>query len=172
MPVADPGSGRFFIWVVSCILFTSVAVGGSFLITYLILPPKPTHAWLAVAGVTLICLPWVFWVLMCCYRIISRACGFRVAIGSGGDAGNHALDDAFCTTGNAPPNDPSNLESALGTLQGGADDKQARGMGHQNDNGGNEMKTDERGFGASNFGEDISVRSHESELPLKSAMAS
>ncbi|KAJ4831432.1 hypothetical protein Tsubulata_037045 [Turnera subulata] len=147
MPVEDPSSGRLVVWLISCVLFTSIATGGSFLITYLVTPPSADNAWLPIAGVALVCLPWIFWLLTCCYRIFSRTCGFRFAIGGGGGG------EGGGGGGGATPNELSDLESGGG------------GVGVQSDvNGGNERKTNE--------GNENSVTSRESEMPLKLSMAS
>ena len=80
--------GYKLIWLISCFLFVSIAAGGGFLIMYMLLPESSSTSWLPLAGVTLVCLPWLFWFITFFYRIVSRACGFRMVIpGGGGDGG-------------------------------------------------------------------------------------
>ncbi|KAL2342897.1 hypothetical protein Fmac_004182 [Flemingia macrophylla] len=89
MPVSDPSSGRTFIWIISGLLFMSIVAGGACLVAYLLLPESKTESsWIPEIGVTLVCLPWMFWLLTFLYRIFSRICGCRVIIGGGGSGGN------------------------------------------------------------------------------------
>lgn len=81
MSLVDPSVGRVLIWIVTFILFFSVLSGGGCLLMYITLPETENTAWLPVAGLSLVCLPWFFWFLTFLYRIISRACGFRVSLG-------------------------------------------------------------------------------------------
>lgn len=83
MPVADPGSGRACIWLISCFLFTSLMTGAICLCLYIFHPDYGQDLDLAIVGVILVCLPWAFWILTCCYRVVSRAFGFRIGLGSG-----------------------------------------------------------------------------------------
>jgi len=56
----------------------------------MILPKSQSTSWLPVAGVTLVCLPWLFWFLTFLYQVISCACRFRLRIhgvDAGGDGG-------------------------------------------------------------------------------------
>ncbi|KAJ6908248.1 hypothetical protein NC651_018629 [Populus alba x Populus x berolinensis] len=173
MPVEDPTSGRLFIWLVSFFLFITIAAGGSLLLMYVVLPADPSRAWFPVAGIALVCLPWLFWVLTCFYRILSRIFGFRIAVGSingGGDAGG-GHTNVFNTTGNAATdNEPGNIENP------GGDGRQDEFEGpmvmvERNDSGGGDGKTAvKRNLSASNS-INMSFRSHESELPLTSSMA-
>ncbi|KAM7256073.1 hypothetical protein ACFE04_011814 [Oxalis oulophora] len=82
----DPNAGKTFIWVTTCFLFASLIAGGVFLAMYMTLPESASTAWLATAGVSLVCLPWIFWFLTCFYRVLSRTFGFRmVCFDMGGD---------------------------------------------------------------------------------------
>ncbi|KAG6605337.1 hypothetical protein SDJN03_02654, partial [Cucurbita argyrosperma subsp. sororia] len=81
MSLVDPSIGRVLIWIVTFVLFLSVLSGGGCLLMYITLPETENTAWLPVAGLSLVCLPWFFWFLTFLYRIISRACGFRVSLG-------------------------------------------------------------------------------------------
>ncbi|CAK7354766.1 unnamed protein product [Dovyalis caffra] len=177
MPVEDPTSGRLFVWLVSSFLFITLAAGGSLLLMYVVLPADPSRAWLPVAGIALVCLPWIFWGLTCFYRVISRIFGFRVAVGSGnagggGGGGGRDRANAFNTTENAATNNESvNIETP------GGDGRQDEFEGpvvmvEQNDSGGNGKTAIKRNLSASNSINNMSFRSHESELPLTSSMAS
>jgi hypothetical protein len=173
MPVEDPTSGRLFIWLVSFFLFITIAAGGSLLLMYVVLPADPSRAWFPVAGIALVCLPWLFWVLTCFYRILSRIFGFRIAVGSingGGDTGG-GHPNVFNTTGNAATdNESGNIENPGG--DGSQDDFEGpMVMVERNDSGGGNGKTAiKRNLSASNS-INMSFRSHESELPLTSSMA-
>lgn len=167
MPVADPTSGRIFIWVISCFLFSCIAVGGSFLILYITLPQNISRPWLPIAGVTLVCLPWTFWFFTCVYRIISRALGIRVVFGSGaaevGGGGGGAQ--------NVVSGDRRNLESTLEIGEEGEGRRTVQFAGEvvmrENDNGSNEKKKSNMGkLSTSLSGRDLSFASHESETPL------
>ncbi|KAK7358797.1 hypothetical protein VNO77_00736 [Canavalia gladiata] len=78
MSVSDPSSGRTFIWIIAGLLFISIMAGGACLVAYMILPESESTAWLPALGVTLVCLPWAFWMLTCLYRIFSRCFGCRI----------------------------------------------------------------------------------------------
>ncbi|XP_027343135.1 uncharacterized protein LOC113855705 [Abrus precatorius] len=87
MPVSDPTSGRTFIWIIAGLLFVSLMTGGACLVAYMVLPESETTSWIPTLGVTLVCLPWVFWLLTFIYRIFSRCFGCRFSIGGGAGAG-------------------------------------------------------------------------------------
>ncbi|KAM6563412.1 hypothetical protein CsatB_023410 [Cannabis sativa] len=89
MPVRDPRAGRAFICVISWFLFLTIAGGGGCLIMYMILPETNTTSWLPVVGITLVCLPWLFWLSTFMYRILSRIFGFRIGIGEDNDNHNN-----------------------------------------------------------------------------------
>lgn len=76
MPELD--QPRCYIWTVSCFLFICTISGGTLLALYITQPADSPNTLYAVGGVALVCLPWFFWFLTFCYRIISRACGFRM----------------------------------------------------------------------------------------------
>lgn len=182
MPIADPISGRIFIWLIATFLFLSIAVGGSFLILYIVLPQNKSRPWLPVAGVILVCLPWLFWFLTCFYRLISRALGFRVVLGGGNNGGGgggaaRSRSNGFTPAGNTTSEEVSDLESPLGSPSGGEGKKVQFGgtivLGEENDhNGSHEKKgANKRSLSASNSSNDMSIASHESEMPLTSAMA-
>lgn len=95
-PETRPGSA--FIWLISSVLFLSIAAGGGCLVVYMLQPNSPYSTWLPFAGVAFVCLPWLFWVLTCFYRLISRAFGFRVGVAPGGGGGG-AYKGAFAAGG-------------------------------------------------------------------------
>ncbi|XP_057550349.1 uncharacterized protein LOC130828398 [Amaranthus tricolor] len=52
----------------------------------MIQPSPNTASWYLIIGVSLVCFPWFFWFLTILYRIVSRACGFRmICCGPSGD---------------------------------------------------------------------------------------
>ncbi|KAG2716168.1 hypothetical protein I3760_03G111200 [Carya illinoinensis] len=77
MTEPDPRAGSTFIWLITGILFISIAAGGGCLVLYVMQPDSPYASWLPFAGVAFVCLPWLFWMLTCFYRVVSRSCGFR-----------------------------------------------------------------------------------------------
>ncbi|GKV21587.1 hypothetical protein SLEP1_g31556 [Rubroshorea leprosula] len=91
MAVSGPSSSGLFIWIVTCILFLFIAAGGICLLAYMNLPESEITHWLPIIGLSLVCLPWLFWFLTFVYRVISRKFGFRMVIGGnsgGGEDGN------------------------------------------------------------------------------------
>ncbi|KAF5745107.1 hypothetical protein HS088_TW07G00688 [Tripterygium wilfordii] len=176
MPAPDPKTGRAFIWLVSCFLFISIAAGGTFLMLYMILPESESTSWLPIAGVFFVCLPWMFWFLTCFYRILSRACGFRVAIGGGGGGGERGggggnATQVVTTTGDQPAevtveadsleNDGRHVQFGPPVVLGGED--------HEAGQQGNDTKMMRHSLSNSS---DSSIASHESEMPLALSMAS
>ncbi|XP_028766031.1 uncharacterized protein LOC114723949 [Neltuma alba] len=109
MPASNPSSGPNSIYIIACILLTCQLAGGACLASYLLLPESENSSSLAIAGVALVCLPWVFWTFTFLYRILSRTFGFRLGTGGAG-----------CGGGNFP-NVPKNANSGSGegTDQGG-----------------------------------------------------
>ncbi|KAG2716167.1 hypothetical protein I3843_03G113400 [Carya illinoinensis] len=95
MSATDSGTGSAFIWLVCSALFISIVAGGGCLIVYMILPKSQSTSWLPIAGVTLVCLPWLFWFLNFLYRAISSSCGFRVSshFGAGTGGGGCNISD-------------------------------------------------------------------------------
>lgn len=171
MPIPDPRAGRAFVWLVSCFLFISIAAGGSFLAMYMLLPESRT--WFAVAGVILVCLPWVFWIFTCLYRIVSRSCGFRMIIGggdmagaagggkggSGGGSGSNHGNNNNNNNGSVSKKD-MNFDEPVSTQDGGGSER-----GRSN----NETKNRK---GSSSSSGHSSITSHESERPLALSIAS
>ncbi|RDY10655.1 hypothetical protein CR513_04787, partial [Mucuna pruriens] len=80
MPVGGPGSERTFIWIITCILFMCVLAGGGCLIAYTFFPESGIPSWTPLLGITLVSLPWTFWLLTFFYRIFSRCCGCRIDV--------------------------------------------------------------------------------------------
>lgn len=156
MPVLDPTAGYAAIWMVSCFLCLSIAVGGSFLVMYMILPESDSTYWLPIAGVTLVCLPWLFWFCTCFYRIISRLSGVRMSIGgvAGGTGGGGGGG------GSSRGRNIASSNHGAGNVNNYGDSSGRDNNNNQNaiDNNGQERKED-------------SVRSRESEIPLSSSMA-
>ncbi|XP_038900833.1 uncharacterized protein LOC120087896 [Benincasa hispida] len=151
MSLVNPSAGRAFIWIVTCFLFFSIISGGGCLLMYMILPETETTAWLPVAGLSLVCLPWFFWLLTFFYRVISRACGFRVSIGIGVDVG---ADNA-----NANNNNNNNNASAESPRHDGGDR-----VDEEDDDNGDQRR--------SNSSSNNSIASRESEMPLAITMGS
>ncbi|CAN1168891.1 hypothetical protein LINPERPRIM_LOCUS19478 [Linum perenne] len=152
MPVADPGSGRFFIWIVLGFMFLSLIIGGAFLALYLVLPTTPSLDWLPVVGFSLVCLPWGFWIFTLFYRFISRAFGFRIIIGGGGGGGGGGNE-------NDDDNDNGKVESP--SKSAGEDGKPNQNVASFGENG------DSNGIKrTSSAVNSLPIASKESEMPL------
>lgn len=163
MPVSDPRTGYAAIWFISCLLFVSIAVGGGFLVMYMILPESKSTYWLPVAGVTLVCLPWMFWFCTCMYRILSRLFGIRINAsactgggGCGGSRGGGGGGSVLNSTRGRNVN--SNHASVNNNTNNNSESLARNNNAGQNRENGQERK------------EGDSVTSRESEIPLTSSM--
>ncbi|XWS44680.1 hypothetical protein CRYUN_Cryun15aG0068500 [Craigia yunnanensis] len=183
MSEPDPTAGRTYIWTISCILFICIAAGGGCLLAYMTIPESQSSILLPVLGFTLVCMPWIFWIITVLYRITSRAFGFRMVIGSlygngsvvakgagdggaggagGADADVNDIDGAQILNVNAkaPPTSPQN------------DGRHVQFGEAKNGDIGQEKNIKRASSSSSNNSNDISVKSHESEMPLTLSMAS
>ncbi|KAL5554953.1 hypothetical protein UlMin_037189 [Ulmus minor] len=162
MLVSDPRAGRAFIWLIYSFLFISIAVGGGCLVMYMILPDTTTTSWLPVVGVTLVCLPWLFWLFTFFYRIFSRVIGFRIGIGNragsgrgGGAGGNSVVQADGAGASDLPVGFPNGRNGQF----------EAAVTVHEEDDGHNDRKRNVLSSCNS------SNTSHESAMPLASSMA-
>ncbi|XP_022774071.1 uncharacterized protein LOC111316360 [Durio zibethinus] len=178
MPEPDPKAGRTCIWAISCILFICIAAGGGCLLAYMTVPESQSSNLLPFLGFTLVCMPWIFWILTLVYRIMSRAFGFRMVIGSlygnggvategtgdggGAAAGVNDIDGAQVLDVNAksPPSSPEN------------NGRHAQFGEAKNSDIDQERNIKRAGSSSSSSSNDISVASHECEMPLASSMVS
>ncbi|CAN8229898.1 unnamed protein product [Cochlearia groenlandica] len=151
MPVPDPGARRTFICLITCFLFLSIFAGGGCLIAYTIQPYPPI--WLAYLGIFFVCLPWFFWFLTFAYRIVSRTFGFRMVIGSSGNA--EAMPRDLDPLPDHQTLDESSPQEEIA--------QQPQGEVLVSINEGNQSK---KRMSTSSIG------SHESEMPLAISMAS
>ncbi|KAG0499765.1 hypothetical protein HPP92_004456 [Vanilla planifolia] len=69
MPDPDGKSGDACVWFITCIFFLLILSGGAFLVLYIALPESNDNAWLPVAGMVLVAIPWLFWITTCVYRL-------------------------------------------------------------------------------------------------------
>ncbi|PON78680.1 hypothetical protein TorRG33x02_237240 [Trema orientale] len=175
MPVIDPRAGRAFIWAISWFLFLTIAGGGGCLVMYMILPETTTTSWLPIAGITLVCLPWFFWLSTFLYRILSRVFGFRLGIGGcsgGGSHGNNVVEEeavaAAATSvydqSNSPAETPAEIAARRVQFE-------ALVTVHENDEDEDQDRLKDSIVSPSSS-INSSVMSHESEMPLASSMAS
>uniref|UniRef100_A0A9I9DSN7 Uncharacterized protein n=1 Tax=Cucumis melo TaxID=3656 RepID=A0A9I9DSN7_CUCME len=151
MSLVNPSAGRAFIWIVTCFLFFSIISGGGCLLMYMILPESESTEWLPITGLSLVCLPWFFWLLTFFYRVISRACGYRVSLGTGEDVGTNNVND----NNNNNNNNASSAESPR---------QDVGERGNEDNNNVDQRK--------SNSSSNNSIVSRESEMPLAITMAS
>lgn len=70
MPPPEGKAGDLCIWFVTCFFFLLILSGGIFLVLYITQPATNETGWLPVAGMALIAIPWIFWILTCLYRIV------------------------------------------------------------------------------------------------------
>ncbi|XP_041008922.1 translation initiation factor IF-2 [Juglans microcarpa x Juglans regia] len=198
----DPRPGSAFIWLISSVLFLSIAAGGGCLVVYMLQPDSPYATWLPFVGVAFVCLPWLFWVLTCFYRLISRAFGFRVGVApSGGGGGGGAYKGGAYAAGGAGaggggPNaaNAANNKVAIDEAHAGSVEPPVRSspesearrraqfeailaLDDQDGHGSSEDRTTDMKKTSSLSARlsrcnDSSVASHESEMPLASSMAS
>lgn len=176
MAVRDPQSGNTFVWLVSFALFLCIAAGGGFLVMYMILPESNSTSWLAIAGVTLVCLPWLFWFVTCMYRIFSRVFGFRMVVGFGCDGGgggggsrggeNLNLSNSYSTGSKGNNNDSPTAPTEAPSVE-----VEYEGDGTENHNGegrrDNKVENKQTPSSSNN-----SIASRESEIPLTSSLPS
>ncbi|KAI4317078.1 hypothetical protein L6164_024987 [Bauhinia variegata] len=162
MPVSDPNSGRAFIWIVSCLLFFCILAGGGCLGAYMILPESQGTTWLSEVGVTLVCLPWAFWLLTFLYRIFSRVTGYRFNVGNPNGGGGGGV-------GRGGGGGTGNLKKASGAGAGAVDMEASEAKGEAANVVEDKKVQEHRHSTSSNSS---SVASHESEMPLKISMAS
>ncbi|KAG6475351.1 uncharacterized protein LOC122022803 [Zingiber officinale] len=68
-PPEEGGTARRrCVWFVSCSLFLALLAGGALLVFYIAQPESPDTAWFPVAGMSLVAIPWLFWLATCTYR--------------------------------------------------------------------------------------------------------
>ncbi|KAL4632651.1 hypothetical protein ACB092_04G066700 [Castanea dentata] len=173
MPAPDQRVGSTFIWLITVLLFISIAVGGGCLILYMIQPDAPYSSWLPFAGAALVAFPWLFWVFTCCYRCMSRRFGFRSSItgggsgGGGGGGGSNVVNAAGNVAIEAGSVDPI-VRSPESDARRRAQFEAILALDDDDDHGSEERKPKKRSSSSSN---EMSVASHESEMPLASSMA-
>ena len=155
MSASNPRSGCASMWLLCSVLFISIVAGGGCLIVYMILPKPQSTSWLPVAGVTLVCLPWLFWFLTFLYQVISCVCRFRHRI-HGVDAGG---DGGAPNVVTEPPSDSQGKQAGhLGVMV----------VGNQNGHGGMEGKLGKQSRSSSYASNNL----HESEMPLALSLVS
>lgn len=166
MPVADPRAGRLFVWLISCFILLSLVIGGAFLVVYMTQPDPATFTWLLYSGMALVCFPWSFWFMLYLYRCISRSLGLRIVCGGGGGGrdGAGSIGRVGARAGGSAGNgDGRHVKFGEAVVVNG---------GSGNDNNNDLGNIGSRSSSSSSSNNDISFKSHESEIPLASAMAS
>ncbi|WOL02356.1 hypothetical protein Cni_G11075 [Canna indica] len=124
MPAEGDRSVSCCIWFTSCFFFLILLVGGALLVLYIALPDSPDTDWLPVAGMALVAIPWLFWILMCVYRYITRpkddierppmrAAAVAPATGSGATYTNNAASAARREAAAAPAAGAGGGDSSL-----------------------------------------------------------
>ncbi|KAL3729030.1 hypothetical protein ACJRO7_033602 [Eucalyptus globulus] len=177
MPIGDPRAGRAFIWLVASFILLCLAIGGGFLVRYMSLPESTSSSWLLYAGMILVCFPWFFWLLTCSYRCISRICGFRFVCGGGDDAGgtsSHRMGGGGGGGGGFGGSVTGKNNAASGSVKKNGSNVDSPGNGGRQVHFGAAVVANENDHNDQNGNSfhDVSIKSHESEMPLASSMAS
>ncbi|GAB4835565.1 hypothetical protein Ancab_000474 [Ancistrocladus abbreviatus] len=174
MPVVEQRAGNCYIWVISVFLFLCIVAGGTFLALYLTDPGSASVHWYPIAGVILVGLPWFFWLLTCSYRLISRACGFRMVCwganfdGPGGSVDGGGTLGRGVSIGGAGGSAGNGMQSEKGAAEAGGNSTDS-GDGARRVHFGGAMAVAEQ---EGNDSAAVSSHSRESELPLKLSMES
>uniref|UniRef100_A0A2N9G275 Uncharacterized protein n=1 Tax=Fagus sylvatica TaxID=28930 RepID=A0A2N9G275_FAGSY len=180
MPASDSRAGSTFICLITVLLFLSMVVGGGCLIISIIQPDLPLSSRLPFVGMALIGLPWLFWVFTCCYRCMSRTFGYRVGAAGGGEGGS-AIGGGRTINAvkNAGGEDVVAIEAGNVECLEWSPESDARRRAQfeailaLDDLGGEEGNKDYKkrssSSSSSSGNDNISVVSHESELPFASS---
>ncbi|KAG6477154.1 hypothetical protein ZIOFF_066406 [Zingiber officinale] len=139
MPPPEEEGGaarRCCVWLVSCCFLMVLLAGGVLLALYIVLPESPDTASFPVAGVVLVAIPWLFWLVTCTYRCtkvcdverplvraatVAPASGNKVTIAGGDDSFHYML---CSVTG-------SSVNQSIAALKGPVDLQ----VGHDSGNG-------------------------------------
>lgn len=204
MPAAEnPKVGGCYIWVISLLLFVCTISGAIFLVLYMTENEStPSTFWYPIVGVSLVCLPWFFWLLTFLYRIISRSFGFRficfnpfgsgypddeIAPSANGGGSGGGLGLGTSVVANTGSGDSGEGKIENGNENGESRDPTQPGSPRRVHFGGvvilGEENEDENGkrdsprpstssSSSSSSSAPTSMQSNESEIPLRLAMAS
>ncbi|XP_010277050.1 PREDICTED: uncharacterized protein LOC104611610 [Nelumbo nucifera] len=61
------------VYMISCLFFICITAGGALLSMYVTLPETEPTTWYPIAGLTLVAIPWVFWILIFLYTCVKAA---------------------------------------------------------------------------------------------------
>ncbi|XVE83379.1 hypothetical protein DITRI_Ditri16bG0084200 [Diplodiscus trichospermus] len=180
MPEPDPKASCAYIWTISCILFICIVAGGGCLLAYITAPESQSSILLPALGFTLVCMPWIFWILTMVYRITSRAFGFRMVIsglyGNGSVStkgnGDDGADDVVAIVAN-DIDSAQILDVNAKSLPTSPENDGRQTQSSESKNGDiTEERNIRAGSSSSSSSNDMSVTSRESEMPLALLMAS
>ncbi|GMN33119.1 hypothetical protein TIFTF001_003986 [Ficus carica] len=141
----------------------------------MVLPETPTTSWLPTVGVTLVGLPWLFWLFTFLYRVLSRVFGFRLGMDCGGDQGgeSNVEPDAVATDDHdESPTAGNNGERKVQFEAAVTVHENSGGDDRDRDRGGDRHDQDRYKHSNVSSSSNSSIMSHESEMPLASSMAS
>ncbi|XP_039125451.1 neuronal PAS domain-containing protein 3-like [Dioscorea cayenensis subsp. rotundata] len=187
MPASEGRAGNVCIWIIACLFFILILSGGTFLVLYITLPASPVTAWFPIAGLVLVGIPWLFWIMTCIYRSITlnisnlyesrppnRIATVAPIGGGGGDGGGGGGGNATTPGGgNSPGGSPTSARrvrfgaaTVLGSQEGAGDvsDRNVTPAPADAEPDGNNSTAN------SNY-EGSSLNSHESERPLAFSMS-
>ncbi|OAY65497.1 uncharacterized protein LOC109723535 [Ananas comosus] len=174
MPAASrdekAATGDVCVWLIVGLLFLVLLAGGTFLALYISLPAHAAPAWYPLVGISLIGVPWTFWLLMCVYRCVAvRAADVErppppirpaaVAPAGGGGAPVGAVEGGGSPAGS--PGGARRVRFGNATVMGAAQE-------NSRENGG---RGDPQAESESTEDGSSSLKSHESEVPLALSMS-
>ncbi|XP_077224224.1 uncharacterized protein LOC143857673 [Tasmannia lanceolata] len=67
-----PLEGNTCVWIISCLFFLVIIAGGGFFAMYITLPESSETSWFPLAGMALVGIPWVFWLMTFVYRCLFK----------------------------------------------------------------------------------------------------
>ncbi|KAI3918417.1 hypothetical protein MKX01_041737 [Papaver californicum] len=187
------------IYLVSCVLFFCIVAGGVFLALYIHLPESESSAWYPAAGMILVGIPWIFWLLTLIYSCLKKLVLGSINSDKNNNNNNNNKVAPVVSNGNggrtsgASTSTRSSTESNPVAGNGGAGHVRFGGatvVGDEEDDGvesvdDNDRDSDldregdgglssrigpTRSSSSNGEGSSLSVGSHESELPLAFSM--
>ncbi|EAY82483.1 hypothetical protein OsI_37701 [Oryza sativa Indica Group] len=115
---AGRAAGGACVWAVAAVLFLAVLAGGGCLVFYLALPPAEVPEWLPVAGLSLVALPWAFWIATCAYRLCCCCCSSSSSPEQANAAAERQPSSSTRPAAVAPLPSSTNLKSAVRSAMG------------------------------------------------------
>lgn len=144
MPAVEKRRSDIRIWIVAFLFMLFIISGGIILAMYMTLPESKDTAWYPIAGMVLVAIPWLFWLLTFLYRCCIK-----------GDGGHPPVSPKPPSSDTSQPTE-STRDCPDGTWPAAVEPQEGQGLQEQG-------KREEK--------EGDSPHSHESELPLALSMS-